>query len=486
MARQFKLILSLLVAAVAALGVATLEAGEPGVNATVDFANLTRDWDGFGVNYVELAQSPDYDEWPQEYGGFSLLTEDERQEILDMIFGEDGLKPGIVKMFFDPFQQKEPGGPFDHERTTEWMRYFVREGLKKTRDRGDDFQIITTLYGPPAWATQQKFIRGRDLDPAQNDNLARYITAWVKFLRAEEEFPVTYVSIHNEGDSPNRWPADGKSGNIGTGHDYNAWWRPWTVAGFLPTLRSTLDDAGLQDVGVTPGECTVWRNFSEQRYDWAILDHPEAFEALGLVTSHGFGSADVSRSTGIDLLREFHPELHAWTTSMSWARMDVDSLALIRLNIYKAKVNAVIPWAAVQTLTWVGGDPNPGTAFRVSADGDYEVLAGYWFYKQVSRAGQAGMSVVPVTTTSDSGIELIGFGSNGTQHPDAVVVLNTIRWGSQPVRVRVLGNDSASFRGYLTTGDLEKKYEDQGSFEVEDGYVKFDLPARSAMTLYAE
>ena len=32
--------------------------------------------------------------------------------------GEDGLKPGIVKMFFDPFQQKEPGGPFDHEPTT--------------------------------------------------------------------------------------------------------------------------------------------------------------------------------------------------------------------------------------------------------------------------------------------------------------------------------------------------------------------------------
>ena len=44
----------------------------------------------------------------------------------------------------------------------------------------------------------------------------------------------------------------------------------------------------------------------------------------------------------------------------------------------------------------------------------------------------------------------------------------------------MLGNDSASFRGYLTTGDLEKKYEDQGSFDVEDGYVKLDLPALSS------
>ena len=158
MTPRLEAIFSLLaMAALTAMGLVALEAGEtgePGVNTMVDFANPTRDWDGFGVNYVELAQSPDYDEWPQEYGGFSLLSEEERQEILGMIFGEDGLQPGIVKMFFDPFQQEEPGGPFDHERTTKWMRYFVGEGLKKTRARGADISIITTLYGPPAWATR--------------------------------------------------------------------------------------------------------------------------------------------------------------------------------------------------------------------------------------------------------------------------------------------------------------------------------------------
>jgi hypothetical protein len=486
MTRHLTILSAVLTATLAVGGTGSaFEAGEPGVYASVDFANPIREWDGFGVNYVELAQSPDYDEWPQEYGGFSLLSDEERQEILDMIFGEDGLEPGIVKMFFDPFQQEEPGGPFDHERTTKWMRYFVREGLKKTRARGADLSIITTLYGPPAWATKQKFIRGRDLDPAQEENLARYMTAWVQYLREEEAFPVDYLSLHNEGDSPNRWPDDGRSGNIGTGHDYNAWWRPWTVADFIPTLRHVLDEAGLEEVGITPGETTVWRNFSDQRYDWALLDNPEAFEDLALVTSHGFGSADAIRSTGIDLLRAFRPELHAWTTSMSWAGMDVESLDLIRLNIYKAKVNAVIPWAAVQTLTWVGGDPNPGTAFRVSEDGDYDVLAGYWFYKQVSRAGQPGMAVAPVTTTSDSLVELIGFDSNGTKHPDAVVVLNKARWGSQPIRVRVLGTDATSFHAYLTTGDLEKKHSDEGSLPVEDGYLSFELPARSAMTLYA-
>jgi hypothetical protein len=165
--------------------------------------------------------------------------------------------------------------------------------------------------------------------------------------------------------------------------------------------------------------------------------------------------------------------------------MDVDSLDLIRLNIYGAKVNAVIPWAAVQTLTWVGGDPNPGTAFRVRAVGDFEVMPGYWFYKQVSRAGQPGMAVVPVMTTSGSGVELIGFAGHEAPHPDSLVVLNTAR-RDQSVRVRVMGSSSSSFRGHRTTRDLAEKYKDIGSLPVEDGWIHVEVPQRSAVTLFAE
>jgi hypothetical protein len=159
------------------------------VRAEVDFSKHIRPWDGFGVNYVEVAQAIDYTQDPQEYGGFSLLTEEKRQQIVDMVFGDEGLKPGLVKMFLDPHHQAEPGGEFDHETTTRWMRYFVREGLKRTRVRGDDLQIITTLYGPPAWATKQKFLRGRDLDPARKYDLARYMVDWVRYLREQEKLP---------------------------------------------------------------------------------------------------------------------------------------------------------------------------------------------------------------------------------------------------------------------------------------------------------
>jgi len=459
------------------------------VRAEVDFSKTLRQWDGFGVNYVEVAQSIDYDQDPQEYGGFSLLTEVERQKILDMIFGTDGLKPGVVKMFFDPFHQKEPGGPFDHKRTTKWMRYFAREGLKRTRARGDDLTIVTTLYGPPAWATKQKFLRGRDLDPARKRDLARYIIDWVQFLREEEKLPVKFVSLHNEGEDWSRWPVDGASGNIGHGHDYNMFWPPEQVVDFLKFMRPMLDEAGLKDVGITPGEGSNWYRFSAWGYADAIADDAEALANLGLITSHGFYSGNYGRwfgehrSVGTDILRTKRPELHAWVTSTSWSKMDADNLKEMHGNIYTAKVNSITPWACIQRpAKWVGGDPNPGSAFRVSEDGGYEVLRGYYYYKLLSRAGQPGMAVAR-TMAMDSEVAPIGFGGNGTKHPDTLVVVNISKWNRR-VAVKVRGSGSRSFDAYRTS-DVGDRFKSLGVVTLTDeGVLDHKLPPRSAVAFY--
>jgi len=458
------------------------------VRAEVDFSKQVRPWDGFGVNYVEVAQAIDYTQDPQEYGGFSLLTDEKRQQIVEMVFGDDGLKPGLVKMFLDPHHQREPGDPFDHETTTRWMRYFVREGLKRTRARGDDLTIITTLYGPPAWATKQKLMRGRDLDLTRKYDLARYMVDWVRYLREEEGFPVRYISLHNEGEDWLRWPADGAHGNIGTGHDYNLFWPPEQVAEFIRIMRPMLDAAGLSDVGVTPGECTNWYRFSAWGYADAIADDPGALASLGLITSHGFYGGTYGRwfgehrSLGTDILREKRPELHAWVTSTSWSQMSAANVKEMHGNIYTAKVNGIIPWACIQRpAQWVGGDPNPGTAFRVSEDGSYEVLRGYYYYKQLARAGQPGMAVVK-TFAMDSEVAMIGFARNGTKHPDAFAVVNLGQDKRMAVKVRGAGGDS--FQVFRTT-DEKDRYEQVGLATLEDDTILFDAPAQSTTTFFA-
>jgi O-glycosyl hydrolase len=462
------------------------------VRVEVDFSKTLQTWDGFGVNYVETAQTMDYQKDPQEYGGFSLLSDKDRNQILDMVFGNEGLKPGIVKMFYDPWHQKTPGGQFDHESSTEWMRFFVRGGLERTRNRGSDLTIFTTLYGPPAWATKQNILRGRDLDPEQKYNLAYYLIDWLTYLREKEKFPVKYISLHNEGEDWQRWPADGASGNIGHGHDYNMFWPPEQVVDFIKFLKPMLDENGLNDVGVTPGESTNWYRFSAWGYADAIADDEDALNNLGLVTSHGFYGGNYGRwfgehrSVGIDILRAKRPDLHCWVTSTSWSKMDANNLKEMHGNIYTAKVNAITPWAFIQRPEkWVGGDPNPGCAFRVYEDGSYDVMRGYYYYKQISRAGQPGMAVAR-TMAMDSEVAIIGFARNGTVNPDAFVVVN-IGKNDKKAGIRIKGGSSKVYQAYRTSDDGKDLYQSIGDYSLNaQGLLIYEMPARSATTFFAK
>ena len=216
---------------------------------------------------------------------------------------------------------------------------------------------------------------------------------------------------------------------------------------------------------------------------------PEAIEKLGLITSHGFKGADVPgrwygdwRSLGIDTLRAKRPDLHSWVTSTSWSNMDVFFVNEIRQNIYCAKVNAIIPWACIQRPgKWVGGDPNPGCAFKVLDDGSYEVSPGYYFYKQVCRAGQPGMAVARVLS-NDSEVGLIGFAGNGTGNPDAFVVLNLVD-RPKDLQVRVLGSESVVFEVYRTSEG--EQHVALGEFEMRDGLIAYESPPGSVTTFYA-
>lgn len=278
-----------------------------------------------------------------------------------MIFGPDGSKPGIVKMFLDPFHQEPPKpsydfgtdvidlSAYDHTTTTKWMRYFAAQGLAKTRSRGGDLKIITTLYGPPAWMTRQKCVRGRDLDPAYKRECAKYMISWAEYLIEVEGLPVKHISLHNEGEDYQRWPEDGHDTHLERSHDYNMYWPPEQVVDFLRFMRGMLDSNGMRDVGLTPGETTNWHRFSEWGYAYAIADDPEALRNLSLITSHGFRNPRFGRwfgdwrSVGNDILRAKEPGLHSWVTSTSWSKMDVNFVNEIRNQIYAAKVNAVIP-----------------------------------------------------------------------------------------------------------------------------------------------
>lgn len=469
------------------------------VHMKVDFSKKVIDWDGFGFNYVETAQTMDYQTDPQDYGGFSILGEEKRREILDLVFGENGLKPNVIKMFLDPFQQTGEHcrlsdqmvdqSEYCHDRTTHWMRYFVKEGCRMSREAGRPYRILTTLYGPPAFMTKQKLLRGRDLDPACRQELAKYITAWILYLRDTEKLPVEYASIHNEGEDYNRWPEDGSHGNLGTGHDYNLYWTPEAVAEFLPILREVLDANGCPEIGTTPGETSNWTRFHHWGYANEIVNRPSSLDALGLITSHGFSGGMMAqqgygdhRSAGADLIRAHRPELHSWVTSTSWSKMDAEFIYQIYENIYCARNNAIIPWAGVQRPTkWVGGDPNPGNAIQIEEDGTYTVRDGYYYYKQVCPVGQAGMYAAQ-TYATDTSCCVIAFASNGTDSPNTFVVVNT----SQEEARCDLSIFASGDRFRVTRTAPGEQCTPLEQAVLEDGKLSYRAPANSVTTFVQE
>lgn len=462
------------------------------VRAGVDFDQKLREWDGFGFNYVETAHTYNYDEFTQEYGGFSLLNEQEKQEIVRLVFGEDGLKVGLIKMFLGANHQPEPYGEYDHKTTTENMRYFVKEGLRLTRKRGDDLQIITTLYGPPGYMTLQKDDRGRDLDPEFKEELANYMIDWVKFLREKENLPVKYISLHNEGEDWTRWNQKGFT-DWG-GHDYNLYWSPEMVVEYINKMPAMLKKAGLEDVGVTPGETSNWYRFYYWGYANAIAKDENAPNNLGLITTHGFYGGNYGEWFGEhnpltnDLIRSKNPDLHSWVTSTSWSNMDAKNIKEMHGNIYTSKANAIIPWAGIQRPPhWPKGDPNPGSAIRVNENGTYEVTKGYYFYKQVTRAGQPGTAVA-YTYAMDSEIAVIGFAANGSKNPDAIVVTNLSK-ENRKIALEVTGSQSRSFEAFRTTdaeGQPEERYKALPEHQLQDGKLIIEAPPGSVTTFFGK
>lgn len=460
------------------------------IPAEVDFSEKIIDWDGFGFNYVESAQTCDYSENPQDYGGFSLLNEKQKSEIVNLIFGDEGLQVQIVKMFLDPWQQENPGTHFNHGKTTANMLEFVKMGMKLIEERGDRLEIITTLYGPPAWATQQKFIGGRDLDKSQTKNLAKYMVEWVKYLKGND-LPVKYLSLHNEGEDFYRW--DFKDGTQRLkGFDYNMYWPPEQVNHFLKLMPEFFHDNNITDVKMTNGEPSCWTRFFHWGYSDALYGDNLAIENLGLLTSHGFINGDfkklsygLSDANTTNLLRQKRPSLHSWITSYSWGKMGTDFIKFAHEHIYSAKVNALIPWAGIQNPSqWIDGDPNPGCAIQINDDRTYEILQGYYFYKQLTKAGHRGMSVAKAILANPVAF-IIAFGKNETIHPDAFVLTSNISIWSLPLEIKISGTKSTRFMAFRSSEDSKEQFSEIGIFEVLNGSIIYDPPKGTTTTFIA-
>lgn len=457
------------------------------IPAAVDFSATLQEWDGFGFNYVEATRTRDYASRREDLGGFSYLTEAQKAEILQLVFGRDGLGIEVLKIFLDPFHQADPEGPFDHGTTTANMLFFAEQGNVLARSQGTRVEVITTLYGPPPWASIQPVFSGRDLDPARRDDLAEYMIDWVRHLRSRG-LNVRYLSPHNEGEDFYRWDFEAGTQRMAD-FDYNMYWPPELVNEFILLLSSRLAAAGMPDVGVTNGEPSNWTRFYNWGYAHALARDAAAMDHLALLTSHGFVNGDYNKlsyssinGTTVQMLRARKPALKAWVTSFSWGKMDTHFVRAMHEHIYHAGVNALIPWACIQSPpTWEGGEPNPGTAIEVDPAGSYSLTPGFHLYRQVTQAGRRGMRVAEATAANPKAAILAWAGA-GSGHPDAFVLVSDVSIWKLPFRIEISGSGHKRFRAFRSSADGRDAGLPLGEFVVENGAIAYDPPAGTVTT----
>jgi O-glycosyl hydrolase len=464
------------------------------LRAYVDFSNKLRHWDGFGVSYSDADCGLNTSNFLQGFNGYSRLPPETRLQISDLFFGQLGLRPGIIRIFLDPFRQdyleseKDEESPIDLRDykfgfDISGVRQFCSDALRSVKKWGGDIKVVATCLSPPGWMTKQKELSGRDLDPISRTAFARYIVSWIKFLSEEYNFPIKFVSLHNFGELWECWTDKGAQTDISVCNAPNIYWPPEQVIDYLKLVRRMLDRNGLQQVGLTPGETMSWAHFHEWGYADALIEDPLALSSLNLLTSHNCSHFEKCkglhdwRSAGVDLIRDKFPEIHAWQTSTGSSISDSLSVLDIHNSIYSSKVNAIITDAIVCNNDFFA---QRDALISINQGGLWSINASFNYFKSLCRAGQPGMNICKVVCNG-SQIILVGFSSNTTRNPDSFVVANSADSSCElPIEIR--GSASNTFSAFRTSS-LEN-YIRLETIPVREGRLTYRAPGNSVTSFF--
>ncbi|KAF8589619.1 glycoside hydrolase family 30 protein [Ramaria rubella] len=224
--------------------------------------------------------------WPIDLYSF---PENVKENVADLLFGTDGLRLTSFRYnlggggVFVGNPSRAPETPFISPGVYNFSAdpqgvYFLRKAAEA------NVPIITAFINsaPPLFTSNNRSCGGTIVN-ATVQGYAQYITDVVSHWRSQS-VKITHISPMNEPDdgfnSGTTTPC-GQEGMIVT---------PQQRALVVNTLRSTLDKAGLQDVGVMADESSSTGNFLPEAPIWI----PNAKASLAAISHHQYSFADDS------------------------------------------------------------------------------------------------------------------------------------------------------------------------------------------------
>ena len=352
--------------------------------------NKHQEIDGFGCNFG----------WAEAVYGCM-----KREQIMDDLFGENGLKFNIYRGEVCASSASEDGNTFNF-KTNENYHLGAHSSEQKTLFNSDsgkykeysqlwiidylckrklmDIYYFFSVWTPPVvW---KSFGEGEvasggsgSFNSEHSQVYAEFLTGFAKALEDKFGINVYGISGWNEPDQA-----------MG-GWDGCMWGNQQMADFTMDYLRPELNKQGLQDTKIIYGELPWWAN-AVTWVETSLKNNPNLADANIVAAGHGYSTVDANI---LPMTAAQEKGIHVWQTETcddkTWAKNYHDYLT-------KAQTNAVVWWAGARQCTSTGENLLQTDAWDFS--NSYYRIDRYYSIGQFSRYIQRGSTRVDVETKS--------------------------------------------------------------------------------------
>lgn len=356
--------------------------------------------DGFGCNFG----------WAEAVYGST-----KREQIMDDLFGENGLRFNIYRGEVCASSASEDGNTFnyktqenynlgahsaeqkalfssDSKKYKEYAQLWIIDYLCKKKLM--DIYYFFSVWSPPiVW---KSFGEGDEVSSGSgsfnseySDSYAKFLTGFAKAFKDKFGINVYGISGWNEPDQA----MGGWDGCI---------WGNQQMADFvIDYLRPELNKQGCQDTKIIYGELPWWAN-AVTWVETSLKNNPDLVDANIVAAGHGYSTVDANilpmkaaQDKGIHVWQtetcDDKTRDETWNDAMKWAKNYHDYLT-------KAQTNAIVWWAGARMCTTTGENLIQTDAWDFS--NSYYRVDRYYSIGQFSRYIQRGSTRVDVETAS--------------------------------------------------------------------------------------
>lgn len=452
-------------------------------NVVIEWNEEGQELDGFGIAEADCAAD--------------IFTHPKRKEVMDLLFGKDGLNISILRgEIFPHYWMKEGDTSFDTDVRTDMPLgdpYFQQAEANELKRRGQLWvtqqakqlyhvdKLFFSTWSPPAWMKQDGYIT--------EDNFASHGSLKKEYYQMFADYLVQFVQAYKEAGmdiyaiSPVNEPNYEANWN-------SCKWSPEQLADFIANYMGPTFEKQAVNPQIIFGELAQWSTLvlgtfnvvSAKKYAENVMEaNPDVLKYADIAAGHGYNIPRIPYEFPIvPYDKAVDQGLKVWLTEISSA-----------LDNYDGSMDNAIHWAEVfhKYLTnahvnavcwWTGARYTDTNESLIKLEqGNFQIPKRFYTYGNYTRYVKVGSKQIrtdkPISTTGK--LLLTAFKNN----QESVMV--AVNKSKEPITTTIQvkgGRPIGELKAYIT--DAEQNWKESTITKDESNMYPITVPAMSVVT----